>query len=53
MTCIQVGTKLAGREELKAEWERFQKQRVCSGVFTEETKQHGRIPAARLPDTHV
>jgi len=26
--CLQVGTKLSGREELKAEWERFQKQRV-------------------------
>ena len=26
--CPQVGAKLAGREELKAEWERFQRQRV-------------------------
>jgi hypothetical protein len=25
---LQVGAKLAGREELKAEWERFQRQRV-------------------------
>ena len=34
-----MGTKLAGREELKGEWERFQKQRVC-GSPTENRMQH-------------
>ena len=29
---LQLGTKLAGREELKAEWERFQRQRVRRGM---------------------
>ena len=33
---LQVGAKLAGREELKAEWERFQRQRVCRAEASQD-----------------